>query len=197
MPRPSLLPILDWEVIYQSGLPFDAWIENAESEERAQAMEDVRRAVPLHEAAKAVLDRIPREVYIVAIAEDWCGDVVRHIPVLQAIDDLCPYVFVRYIKREDHLDVFARFLTNGGESIPMVIFLNDQWVECGHWGPMPRDCAAVIARGKACGDLKKAREVVGQLYAADPDRQIVVDELIEMIDIASARSLGVIDLEVE
>ncbi len=50
---------------------------------------------------------------------------------------------------------------------------------------MPSACREMVARGRACGDIKTARESVSALYNSDPDRRIVVDELLHEIDIAS------------
>jgi hypothetical protein len=132
------------------------------------------------------LRALPRPVHVVAIAEDWCGDVVRHVPVLERMRREAANLEVHYIRREQHPDVFARFLTNGGEAIPKFIFLSDALVETGSWGPMPELCRDVIARGKACGDGKTARELVSAMYAAEEGRQIVVTELLHRITTACA-----------
>jgi len=147
-------------------------------------MEQGLAALELEPHLEALLAALPRPVYIVAIAEDWCGDVVRHVPVLQRLAQAAPNLEVRYITREQHKDVFVRFLTNGGEAIPKFVFLSSQFVECGNWGPMPAADRALIARGKACGDVGAARKKVAQSYQTDADRRIVVEELVDQISIA-------------
>jgi hypothetical protein len=97
-------------------------------------------------------------------------------------------VNVRYVTREQQKDVFVRFLTNGGEAIPKFVFLSEDYVECGSWGPMPEECRKLIARGKACGNVPAAREKVAALYDADPDRRVVVRELLELLQTAAAVS---------
>jgi hypothetical protein len=126
-------------------------------------------------------------VHVVAIAEDWCGDVVRHAPVLQRLAEAGSNLKVRYISREQHPEVFVRFLTNGGEAIPKFIFLSDRFVECGHWGPMPESCRELIARGKACGDVASARRKVSLRYEQDTALREVVAELLHLVDIAASR----------
>ena len=135
---------------------------------------------------KEFLKALPRPVHVLVIAEDWCGDVVRHTPVFQRIAEATPKLKARYIPREKSPETFARFLTNGGEAIPKFIFLNDKFVECGNWGPMPEACRALIARGKACGDVGAARQKVSALYQADPECREVIREFLHLIDIASA-----------
>ncbi|HQE82069.1 MAG TPA: thioredoxin family protein [Candidatus Hydrogenedentes bacterium] len=186
MPRPPILPVLDWQSIFATGKNFEDWLKRGENPDRQETMKALRAGQEFEPHTKALLNGLARPVHVVAIAEDWCGDVVRHVPVLQALADAAPNLQVRYIHRADHPDVFARFLTNGGEAIPKFVFLNDKFVECGNWGPMPALCRELIARGKACGDIAKAREKVSGICQADTNRRMVVEELLQLIDIASS-----------
>lgn len=184
MPRPATLPLIDWKAVFASGLDYAAWLDAAESPEQRAKLEAQHAALQLEAPVTAFLGALPRPLHVVAIAEDWCGDVIRHAPVLQRLAEAAPRMQVRYLRRDQHPDCFARFLTNGGEAIPKFIFLNEAFVECGNWGPMPEACRELIARGKACGDVPAARKKVAALYEADPQRRIVVAELLKLVDIA-------------
>ena len=185
MPRPPILPTLDVRAIHAGGLPWKAWLAIAESRENANRMESLRRDQLLDGATLAVLGSLNRDVHVIAIAEDWCGDVHRHAPVIQRMAEASSRVHLRFVARADHPEFFARFLTNGGEAIPKFIFFNDQFVECGNWGPMPAECRRIIARGKGAGDIGAARKRVSALYEADPNREIVVSELLDLITTAT------------
>jgi thiol-disulfide isomerase/thioredoxin len=185
MPRPPILDPLDFRAIHASGLPWKAWLAIAESRENANRMETLRREQVLDGATLAVLGSLNRDVHVIAIAEDWCGDVHRHAPVIQRMAEASPRVHLRFVARADHPELFKRFLTNGGEAIPKFIFFNDLYVECGNWGPMPAECRRIIARGKGAGDIGAARKRVSGLYEADPNREIVVAELLDLITTAT------------
>lgn len=186
MPRPATLPLINWKSVFDSGLDFAAWMQAAESPDQRERMEALREALTLEPPTAAFLAALPRPVHVVAIAEDWCGDVVRHVPVLQRMAEAGTQLKVRYITRQQWPEVFARLLTNGGEAIPKFVFLNDAFVECGNWGPMPEACRELIARGKACGDVATARKKVSALYEADGNRREVVRELLHLVDIAAS-----------
>lgn len=186
MPKPPLLPLIDWRALYDAGLDYAAWLASGEHPENQARMETLRSEQHLEATVEGLLKALPRPVHVIAIAEDWCGDVVRHVPVLQRMAEASPKLNVRFISRTQSLDSFARFLTNGGEAIPKFIFLNDQFVECGNWGPMPEACRELIARGKACGDVAAARKKVSALYDADFDRRMVVTELARLVEIAAS-----------
>ena len=187
MPRPANLPLNDWKAVFESGLDYAAWLAAAESAEQRDKLEAQRQALTLDPTVAGFLAALPRPVHVLAIAEDWCGDVVRHAPVLQRMAEAGPQLKVRYISREQHPDVFARFLTHGGEAIPKFIFLSDRFVECGSWGPMPESCRELISRGKACGDVAAARKKVAVRYEQDMARREVVTELLKLVDIAVSR----------
>ena len=187
MPRPATLPQIDWQAVFASGLDHSAWLAAAESPEQRAKLVAQQEALVLDPAVLAYLAALPRPLHVVAIAEDWCGDVIRHVPVLARMAEAGPNLRVRYIRREQHPDVFARFLTNGGEAIPKFIFLSEQFVECGSWGPMPEACRELVARGKACGDVAAARKKVSALYDLDTSRRDVVRELLRLVEIATCR----------
>lgn len=185
MPRPPVLPVVDWNAVFASGRAFDAWIESAEHPEHVEKMRKAIERQHLDAPTTGALRGIDRPVHVIAFAEDWCGDVVRHVPVLERMVHENDRLQVRYVSREEQPEAFARFLTNGGEAVPKFVFTSDQFVECGNWGPMPAQGRELIARGKACGDVPAAREKVAALYAADKDRQVVVRELLAHFMIAS------------
>jgi len=185
MPKPPLLPTLNWAELFESGLEYPAWLDAAENKTYREKMDEFYDRVALSDSDEAVLRGVDRTVHVLAIAEDWCPDVVRHVPILMKMADASDHIHVRFITREASLDTFARFLTVGGEAIPKFIFLSDAFVECGVWGPMQRDCRELIARGKACGDIGAARVKVFERYKADPERRHVLAELRELFEIAS------------
>ena len=184
MPRPATLPAIDWKAVFDSGSDYAAWLATAESPEQRDQLEAQRQALTLEPTVLGFLAALPRPVHVVAIAEDWCGDVVRHVPVLQCMVEAGPRLMVRYISRQQHPEVFVRFLTNGGEAIPKFIFMSDRFVECGNWGPMPECCRELIARGKAYGDVAAARKKVSVCYEQDATRRKVITELLHLVDIA-------------
>ena len=186
MPQPPILPLIDWSAVFAGGLAWRPWLDTAtRPEQRTELLGSYGGFHPLPEGV-ARLAALTRPVHMVVIAEAWCGDVRRQVPVLQKLADASTgRVEVRYITRAAHLDIFARFLTNGGEAIPKGIFLSADWVETGHWGPMPAAARRVIARGKAANDIAGARKQVAALYAADPHRRETEAEVLEAVELAA------------
>lgn len=81
------------------------------------------------------------------IAAEWCGDVVRNVPVVfRALED--SGIPVEVLVMEQHLDVMDQFLTMGGRAIPIVLFTDTGGFVLGQWGPRPKHVQAVMTRFK-------------------------------------------------
>ena len=184
MPRPPILPVPDRRAIFESGLDFTAWLNLAEAQPNEDRMRAIYDETTIDETTRSALAAIDREVNVIAIAESWCGDVVRHTPVLMRLAEVNPLIRVRFVAREQHPDFFVRFLTNGGEAIPKFVVCAANFNEVGSWGPMSSTPRLMIAKGKACGDGGGARKLVGAFYEADGNRETIA-ELLALFQTAS------------
>ncbi|MEO8198954.1 MAG: thioredoxin family protein [Gemmatimonadota bacterium] len=104
---------------------------------------------------------------LLVIAEDWCGDASNTIPFLAHWASVTPEISLRIIRRDEHLDVMDRYLTNGSRSIPVVIVLDENYEELGYWGPRPKALQEWVMANK--GTIPKAElyPQVRKWYARD------------------------------
>ncbi len=181
MPKPPILPVPDRQSIFANGRTWEDWLNNADEPSQAERLRANYDNQVIHEDLAAPLADLSRPVQIIAIAETWCGDVILHTPLLvRLIERTNGLAQMRFVKRADHPDFFARFLTNGGEAVPKFVFCSADFVETGNWGPMSSTPRHWIARGKACNDVGAARKLVGEFYEDDNHRESTT-ELVDLI----------------
>ncbi|MDF2924872.1 MAG: thioredoxin [Paenibacillaceae bacterium] len=125
------------------------------------------------------------------LAAEWCGDVVRNVPVVfRALATAAIPAEVLII--EEHPDVMEQFLTMGGKAIPIVIFTDAGGFVLGHWGPRPKHVQeAMIAFKQANPDreaadyqekLAEARSEMGRRYGEGTEYQaVIIKELHDLI----------------
>lgn len=125
------------------------------------------------------------------LAADWCGDVVRNVPVVfRALEN--SGIPVEVLIMEQNQDVMEQFLTMGGKAIPIVIFTDTGGFVLGHWGPRPKHVQAVMTRFKqenpdrSAPDyeakLKETYAEMGKQYGEGLAYQsVIVSELRDMI----------------
>src|SRR5258708_39739019 len=77
-------------------------------------------------------------IHVLALAEDWCGDVVANLPVLGKLAEETGTLDVRVFLRDQNKDLMQRYLNQGKfESIPVFAFFDDAFNEIGVVAPRP------------------------------------------------------------
>ncbi|MDB5054208.1 MAG: hypothetical protein JWM44_2258 [Bacilli bacterium] len=125
------------------------------------------------------------------ISAEWCGDVVRNVPVVfRALEN--SGIPVEVLIMEQHLETIDQFLTMGGRAIPIVIFTDTSGVVLGHWGPRPQHVQAIMKEFKKNNPDREAadynekigvaRAEMGKQYGEGTGYQaIIVSELRDLI----------------
>ncbi len=124
---------------------------------------------------------------LLAVSEDWCGDSVNILPWIDALDAGSPLVELRVIERDQHLGLMDEHLTNGrSRSIPIVILLDDRFMERAWWGPRALAMQQWFETPEAQALGKDARYKELRLrYSRDRGRAIM-DEITAMIESVAA-----------
>lgn len=89
-----------------------------------------------------------RGPHILVITEDWCGDAMMNNAILRRIAEAAN-LDVRVVFRDQNLELIDRYLTNGGRSIPIYLFLNDQGKVIGKWGPRAPQLQEYVLKEKS------------------------------------------------
>jgi hypothetical protein len=125
---------LDFPALWAEAVPWPAYLQ-PEMEQPGLWRGIYERALIPGWALERFLRGPARRLLV--LAADWCGDAANTVPVLARLADLIPGMELRILERDRYPDVMNRYLTNGTRSIPMVIALDPEFGELGHWGPRP------------------------------------------------------------
>ncbi|MEM7572978.1 MAG: thioredoxin family protein [Bacteroidota bacterium] len=86
----------------------------------------------------AALEEVKNSYQLLALTEGWCGDAAQTLPLINKLAEASPQLDLRLVLRDENLDLMDLFLTDGGRSIPKVLFLDADTKEVvTHWGPRP------------------------------------------------------------
>lgn len=101
-------------------------------------MDRLDRKNRLSEEFGNFLAGLKKEYTVLVLTEGWCGDAAQIVPVLQWIDDASPKVNLVCALRDENLELMDGYLTNGGMSIPKVLFIDPETeTVLADWGPRP------------------------------------------------------------
>lgn len=119
-----------------------------------QRTEDNSAKAGLTPEERAFFNGVTGVKYCMMLAENWCGDVHRNSPLIAHICEAMPNCELRVFLRDQNPDLRDTFLNNGYQSIPVVVFFDENWNEIGRW--LER---AHVATNKTAGIRAKTLEL--------------------------------------
>lgn len=140
---------------FGAGLSYDDY--KAQMTRNRDKVEANEAAVRISDDDLAAFRALNGPIHVVALAEDWCGDVIANLPVIGVLARESGTLDLRVFLRDQNKDLMARWLNQGlYESIPVFAFFDDRFTEIGVFIERP---ASVTA------ERKSQREAI---HAADP-----------------------------
>lgn len=95
----------------------------------------------------AAFQTLPKPLNVLAIGEDWRGDVIANFPVLAKLAEATGKLNVRIFLRDQREDLINQCLKQGQfTSIPVVVFFDDDFAELGHFIERPDSVTELRAR---------------------------------------------------
>jgi hypothetical protein len=126
MPEPKI----DVAPYYNGGLSWKQFLES--SKESVERMRGYYDAFEFDEDTLSFFNgRTPLQV--LAIAEDWCPDVVQNLAVAARVCDEVPGMELSIVRRADAPELMGEYAANGKERIPVVAFFDMTFRELGRW----------------------------------------------------------------
>ncbi len=115
-------------------------------------MERLDRTLELDSELVEVIQQLQKDVYLVVIAEAWCGDAAQNVPIFAKMAAANPAkLHIRLMHRDTNLELIDAYLTNGGRAIPKVVLTNAAGDELAVWGARPAAATAMVKEWKAQG----------------------------------------------
>jgi hypothetical protein len=144
---------------FDSGLTYDAY--KAQMTRNKEQVEQNEKDLQLAPEDVKAFQELPQAINVVALAEDWCGDVVANLPVLGRLAQESNgklNVRIHLRDQEPGSQIMDQYLNKGQfKSIPTLVFLDGDFNELGVW----------IERPDSVTRLREEKRLA--LYKANPD----------------------------
>src|SRR5688572_7454821 len=151
---------------YESGSTFEPFVASARS--NGDLWTTMYRLARVPDAIVERVRALPSRLHLLVLNEDWCGDAVNTVPAIAKLAALVPErVDLRILGRDANPDLMDAYLTGTSRAIPVVIVLDDNYVQHGLWGPRPAALQAwAVGPGKGLDKAERYREI-RRWYARD------------------------------
>ena len=118
---------------FEKGLIYGSYMD-ASTEEKQSRWQAVYDRVILSDEQKRLLGGFTRKMNVLCVSGAWCGDCVRQGPVLQRIAEASDVIDLRFLDRDSTPDLRDHLRILGGARVPVVVFLSEDFLECGRFG---------------------------------------------------------------
>lgn len=116
---------------FESGLPYERYVASGTPDQKSK-WADFHARVALTPAQRALVAGFTRRVHVLVVSGLWCGDCVQQCPMLAHLAAANPGVVdLRFVDRDAHKGLSDVVMICGGNRVPTVIYLNEDFEFCG------------------------------------------------------------------
>jgi Thioredoxin len=83
---------------------------------------------------RELLTGFVRRMPVLCLAGAWCGDCINQCPVFDHFAAASARVDLRFIDRDAKPELRDSLAINGGQRVPVVVFLSEDWFEVSRYG---------------------------------------------------------------
>jgi thiol-disulfide isomerase/thioredoxin len=119
---------------FAAALPYARYVHTG-TEEQQRRWQQVYSSAQLTEAQKQLVAGFVRDMKVMILSGVWCGDCVQQCPLLQRIAEANTVrIDLRLLDRDEHRDLTEKVRMNGGDRVPVALFLAEDHELCAVYG---------------------------------------------------------------
>ena len=117
-----------------AALPYDRYVRTG-TEEQQRRWQQLYTAAELTDAQKQLVAGFARDMKVLIVSGVWCGDCIQQCPLLQRIAEAnSARITLRLLDRDEHRDLTEKVRINGGDRVPVALFLAEDYELCSVFG---------------------------------------------------------------
>ena len=121
---------------FEQGMTYEQY--KAQMTRNRERLEANERNLQLSEEDLAPFKGLSQPLNVLALGEDWCGDVIANLPILGRLAQDSSKLNVRIFLRDQNLDLMDQYLNQGvHRSIPVFVFFDEDFNEVGRFTERP------------------------------------------------------------
>jgi hypothetical protein len=124
----------DWSAIFSECLSYSSFLDRYASPAQRDRWQAMHARFSLTEAQRILLSGFSRRMPVVCLAGAWCGDCINNCTVFDHFAKAAPQIDLRFLDRDARPEVRARLAINGGQRVPVLVFLSEDWFEVARYG---------------------------------------------------------------
>ena len=164
---------------FDAGATFDTYVATG-NEDQQRGWRDVYDRATLDSTQQSLVQSWTRSMNVIVSSGVWCGDCVQQGPLIQRIADANDRIQVRWLDRDQHLELAEQLKICGGLRVPVAVFMAEDFEPVSIYG----DRTLTRYRAIAARQLGAACQLPGAPLDEDELRGTLQDWLQEFERVA-------------
>jgi hypothetical protein len=143
-----------------------------------QRMQRLDKTVSINQELLEALQAVNSDYTWLVLTEGWCGDAAQNLPVMAAIEKVCPHIHLRLLLRDENPATMDQYLTGGSRAIPKLICIKSvSREEVFTWGPRPGEVQRLAQDHKEKGTPYEEKSLLIQKWYVNDKTYSIQKEL--------------------
>jgi Thioredoxin len=160
----------DWSKVFADALPYTSFLDRYATPAQRFRWDAMRARFSLAADQTRLLAGFARRMPVICLAGAWCGDCVNQCPAFDLFARASSVIDLRFLDRDAKPDLRDLLAINGGQRVPVVVFLSEDWFEIARYGERTISVyrrMAVEQLGPACptGIVPQSEEAMAVMTA--------------------------------
>ena len=126
--------MIDWSTNFATALPYQPFLARYASSSQRARWDAMHESFSLTTDQHRLLNGFARRMPVLCIAGTWCGDCINQCPVFDHFAKVTEAIELRFVDRDINPELRSLLSINGGERVPVVVFLSEDWFEVSRYG---------------------------------------------------------------
>ena len=125
---------MDWSPAFAEAHSYSAFLDNHATPEQRRRWDAMHWRVTLAPDQAALLEGFARRMPVLVLNGAWCGDCINQCPIFDHFAAASDKIELRFLDRDAREDAKAELAINGGNRVPIVVFLSEDMQEVARYG---------------------------------------------------------------
>src|SRR5262245_23298834 len=126
--------MMDWSNVFAEALPYADFLDRYATPPQRTRWDAMHARFAPGDDQRALLGGFSRRMPVLCLAGAWCGDCINQCPAFDHFARAAPAIELRMLDRDARGDVRDALAINGGQRVPVVVFLSEDGYEVARYG---------------------------------------------------------------
>jgi hypothetical protein len=125
---------MDWLSLHAEGLSYYAFLDRYAAPAQRGRWDAMHGRFRLTPEQEAVLGGFRRRMPVLCLCGAWCGDCINQCPAFDHFARASSMIDLKFIDRDARPELRELLMINGGQRVPVVVFLSEDGFEVARYG---------------------------------------------------------------